>query len=88
MSHLHASLGSLDCFRPTPPAGIFNSRAVNTDGSLSRIQKWETLTAEERERTTRVVAARNEKRLKVLAALPPKTEEPVPTTTLPIEDTR
>ncbi|KIJ05369.1 hypothetical protein PAXINDRAFT_24178, partial [Paxillus involutus ATCC 200175] len=32
---------------------------VNSDGTLSRIANWENMTEGERERTTRVVAARN-----------------------------
>ncbi|KAH7882195.1 hypothetical protein F5I97DRAFT_435839 [Phlebopus sp. FC_14] len=36
---------------------------VNSDGTLSRIANWEHMTAEERERTMRIVAARNRARL-------------------------
>ncbi|KAG2123412.1 hypothetical protein DEU56DRAFT_721153, partial [Suillus clintonianus] len=32
---------------------------VNSDGTLSRIANWEKMTEEEKERTIRVVAARN-----------------------------
>ncbi|KAF8556782.1 hypothetical protein OG21DRAFT_1395595, partial [Imleria badia] len=32
---------------------------VNNDGTLSRIANWENMTEAERERTTRVIAARN-----------------------------
>ncbi|KAF8841042.1 hypothetical protein BDN67DRAFT_576200 [Paxillus ammoniavirescens] len=36
---------------------------VNSDGTLSRIANWENMTEGEKERTTRVVAARNRLRL-------------------------
>ena len=39
---------------------------VNTDGSLSRITNWGDMTAAEQAKTQRVVAKRNEKRLRVL----------------------
>ncbi|KAG1821418.1 hypothetical protein EV424DRAFT_836214 [Suillus variegatus] len=36
---------------------------VNSDGTLSRIANWENMTKEEKERTIRVVAARNRARI-------------------------
>ncbi|OAX34358.1 hypothetical protein K503DRAFT_803657 [Rhizopogon vinicolor AM-OR11-026] len=36
---------------------------VNNDGTLSRIANWENMTEQERERTMRVLAARNRTRL-------------------------
>ncbi|KAJ8595022.1 hypothetical protein M405DRAFT_783863 [Rhizopogon salebrosus TDB-379] len=36
---------------------------VNSDGTLSRVANWENMTEQERERATRVLAARNRTRL-------------------------
>ncbi|GJE94684.1 hypothetical protein PsYK624_108550 [Phanerochaete sordida] len=36
---------------------------VNSDGTLSRIANWQNMTPQERERTVRVLAARNQIRL-------------------------
>ncbi|KAN0080089.1 hypothetical protein V8E55_009655 [Tylopilus felleus] len=38
---------------------ILGPMVVNSDGTLSRIANWENMTEAERERTTRVIAARN-----------------------------
>ena len=40
--------------------------SVNSDGSLSRIQNWAGMAADEREKTARMILARNEKRLQAL----------------------
>lgn len=41
---------------------------VNTDGTLARVANWESMAEDERERTMRIVAKRNAKRLEVLRA--------------------
>jgi predicted Fe-S protein YdhL (DUF1289 family) len=41
---------------------------VNTDGTLARVANWESMAEDERERTIRIVAKRNAKRLEVLRA--------------------
>lgn len=41
---------------------------VNADGSLSRVANWDSMPEDERERTMRIVAKRNAKRLEALKA--------------------
>ena len=58
---------------------------VNTDGSLSRIHNWATMSADEQERTARLIIARNEKRRSAIKPLSPPDIE-TPSAPLPLED--
>lgn len=75
VSNKDPCLCKLSCGHISDEVVIYTlSHQINTDGTISRVHNWDTLTASERDRTYRLIVQRNKARIEKLKAQEEKLE--------------